>query len=131
MDASAPRGGGVRRLCGAARNRADRDWSVRRAGVCGVAPDEGNRHSHGARRRPRADCRVNRARGVTGGAAAGLALAVAATGLVRHMLYGSAGADWMSYAIAAVLVSMVGLLASLTPARRAAAVEPLVALRCD
>jgi putative ABC transport system permease protein len=68
---------------------------------------------------------------VVAGAAAGLALAVASTRLVTHLLYGSAGSDWVSYAIAAALVSVVGLLASLTPARRATAVEPLVALRCD
>jgi len=68
---------------------------------------------------------------VVAGAAAGLALAVASTRLVTHLLYGSAGSDWISYALAAALVSVVGLLASLTPARRAATVEPLVALRCD
>jgi predicted permease len=65
------------------------------------------------------------------GAVAGIALAVAGTRLVTHLIYGPAAADWIFYAIAAALVSMVGLLASLTPARRAAAVEPLVALRCD
>jgi predicted permease len=68
---------------------------------------------------------------VVAGAAAGLALAVAGTRVLRHMLYGSADADWISYATAAALVLVVGLLASLTPARRAASVEPLVALRCD
>jgi len=68
---------------------------------------------------------------VVAGAAAGLALAAAGTRLVQHLLYGTASADWIVYVLAAALVSMVGLLASLTPARRAAAVEPLVALRCD
>ena len=68
---------------------------------------------------------------VFAGAAAGIVLALAGTRLVTHLIYGSAAGDWMFYALAAALVSMVGLLASLTPARRAAAVEPLVALRCD
>ena len=68
---------------------------------------------------------------VFSGAAAGIVLALAGTRLVTHLIYGSAAGDWLFYALAAALVSMVGLLASLTPARRAAAVEPLVALRCD
>jgi len=71
------------------------------------------------------------ARVVVAGAATGLALAAAGTRLVQHLLYGTASADWIVYALAAALVSVVGLLASLTPARRAAAVEPLVALRCE
>jgi predicted permease len=65
------------------------------------------------------------------GAIAGLALAAAGTRLVAHLLYQPATADWMFYAAAAMLVSIVGLGASLLPARRAAAVEPLVALRHD
>ena len=65
------------------------------------------------------------------GAAAGVLLAMAATRAVTHLLYGSASADWIVYAFAAALVLVVALLASVTPARRAASVEPLVALRCD
>ena len=68
---------------------------------------------------------------VGAGAAVGVLLAAAGVRLVKHLLYGSASADWIVFALAAALVSMVGLLASLTPAGRAAAVEPLVALRCD
>jgi hypothetical protein len=63
------------------------------------------------------------------GAMAGLGLAAAGSRLVTHLLYGSARADWLFYAAAALLVSLVGLVASWMPARRAAAVEPLVALR--
>jgi predicted permease len=66
---------------------------------------------------------------VLAGALAGLGLAAAGSRLVTHLLYGSATADWLFYAGAAALVSLVGLFASLMPARRAAAVEPLVALR--
>ena len=65
------------------------------------------------------------------GAIAGLGLAAAGTQLVTHLLYGSATADWLFYCGAAVMVSIVGLCASLMPARRAAGVEPLVALRHD
>ena len=63
------------------------------------------------------------------GAIAGLALAAAGTRLVGHLLYHAPTADWMFAAAAAMLVLIVGLCASLLPARRAAAVEPLVALR--
>ena len=63
------------------------------------------------------------------GALAGLGLAAAGTRLVMHLLYRSAASDWQFYAAAALLVSLVGLIASWVPARRAAAVEPLVALR--
>jgi ABC-type antimicrobial peptide transport system permease subunit len=68
---------------------------------------------------------------VIAGAIAGVALAAAGTRIVVHLLYRPAAADWMFYAAAAVLVLVVGFCASLLPARRAAAVEPLVALRQD
>jgi len=45
------------------------------------------------------------------------------------LLYGSAAADQLYYIGGAALISLIGLLASLLPARRAAAVEPLIALR--
>jgi predicted permease len=63
------------------------------------------------------------------GAIAGVALAAGASRMVEHLLYGSASADWLSYLGAAVAVLLVGAVASFMPARRAAAVEPLVALR--
>jgi len=63
------------------------------------------------------------------GALAGVGLAAAGSRLVAHLLYGSASADWLFYVAGAVSVLVVGFAASLMPARRAAAVEPLVALR--
>jgi ABC-type antimicrobial peptide transport system permease subunit len=63
------------------------------------------------------------------GALAGLGLAAIGTRLVIHLLYRSAASDWLFYAAAALLVSLIGLAASWMPARRAAAVEPLTALR--
>jgi predicted permease len=63
------------------------------------------------------------------GTAVGLGLAVAGTRLVTSLLYAPASADWIAYAVGAALVLAVGLLASFAPARRAASVEPLVALR--
>ncbi|PYR92262.1 MAG: hypothetical protein DMF84_14225 [Acidobacteria bacterium] len=66
---------------------------------------------------------------VVAGALAGIALAAAGSRLVTHLLYGSAAADQLYYIGGAALISLIGLLASLLPARRAAAVEPLIALR--
>jgi len=66
---------------------------------------------------------------VVAGALAGVGLAAAGSRLVTHLLYGSAAADWLYYVAGAALISLVGLFASLMPARRAAAVEPVVALR--
>ena len=66
---------------------------------------------------------------VVAGAVAGVALAAAGSRMVAHLLYGSASADWPFYAGGVLVVLLVGLAVSLMPARRAAAVEPLVALR--
>jgi len=57
--------------------------------------------------------------------------AAGGTRLVVHLLYQPATADWMFYGAAAMLILTVGFGASLLPARRAAAVEPLTALRDD
>jgi len=66
---------------------------------------------------------------VLAGAAVGVALATGAERIVAHLLYGSARADWLFYAAAAAIVTAIGFGASLLPARRAAGVEPIVALR--
>ena len=66
---------------------------------------------------------------VLAGAAVGVVLAIFASRLVASLLYGSAGSDWLFYAAAAAAVGVAGLGASLMPARRAAGVEPIVALR--
>ena len=63
------------------------------------------------------------------GAAFGVLLAIGASRVLSHLLYGSAEADWMFYAAAAIVIGCVALGASLLPARRAARVEPIVALR--
>jgi putative ABC transport system permease protein len=65
------------------------------------------------------------------GVAAGLGLALGGARLVRHLLYGSASGDSLVYGAAGLLVAAVGLLACWIPARRAARVEPMVALRVD
>jgi hypothetical protein len=65
---------------------------------------------------------------VVSGAVIGIALAAAGSGLIRHLLYGSES-DVGVYGAAALLVVVIGLLACWIPARRAASVDPITALR--
>ncbi len=66
---------------------------------------------------------------VATGAVVGVALAAAGSRFVAHLLYGAASADWLYFLAGAAVISLVGLAATVVPARRAAAIEPLVALR--
>jgi predicted permease len=63
------------------------------------------------------------------GVAFGVLGAIAGTRVVRHLLYGSGASDPQVYTAAVLVVAVVGLVACFVPARRAASVEPLVALR--
>lgn len=63
------------------------------------------------------------------GVAAGLILAIGATRLLAAWLYGLHTADFLMFAIAAALLLLVATAASYLPARRAAEVDPMIALR--
>ena len=65
------------------------------------------------------------------GVALGLPLALASTRVVKQQLFGLSALDPMTYAIAIAVVSGMTMLAAWLPARRAAKVDPMVALRCD
>ncbi|MEZ5402113.1 MAG: ABC transporter permease [Bryobacteraceae bacterium] len=65
------------------------------------------------------------------GIAAGLALAAAITRFLRSFLYGVSPMDPLTFAAAALFWIAVAMLASYVPARRAARVEPVVALRYE
>jgi ABC-type antimicrobial peptide transport system permease subunit len=65
--------------------------------------------------------------GVCAGAAGGLAV----TRVLPSLLYGVKSTDWPTYIFFAVLLAVVALLASSIPDRRAAKVDPMMALRYE
>jgi predicted permease len=65
------------------------------------------------------------------GAAAGIALAWISSRLVGSYLYGVSAHDGWTLAGAAVLLCACGMIAAYVPARRAAKVDPIVALRAE
>ncbi len=68
---------------------------------------------------------------VAGGLVAGLAGAVVLTRLLRSQLWEISPTDPLTYAAGLTLLSAVGALACALPTRRAAAVNPTIALRCE
>jgi predicted permease len=67
----------------------------------------------------------------SGGIAVGLALAALAMPMLRAWLFGIDPRDPLTYAVLASGLAVVAILASYLPARRAAATDPLRALRTD
>jgi predicted permease len=65
------------------------------------------------------------------GLAVGVAAALAATRALSSLLFGIGAADPMTYAVLATALAAVALLACWLPARRAARVDPMVALRSE
>src|SRR5262245_52058992 len=65
------------------------------------------------------------------GVGLGLLGALALMRLMRTLLFGVTPADPLTFGAVALLLVLVALLACWLPARRAAKVDPLVALRCD
>jgi predicted permease len=68
-------------------------------------------------------------RAVSAGLIAGLALAAAASRLIRGFLYGIEPLDGVSFLVAAAAMAGVAVLAAMVPARRATLVDPLVVIR--
>jgi ABC-type antimicrobial peptide transport system permease subunit len=61
----------------------------------------------------------------------GVPAALAATGLIKSLLYGLEPSDPVTIVCATVTLFAAGALAAFLPARRAASVEPLLALRSE
>lgn len=68
---------------------------------------------------------------VLGGLAAGVALAVGATRLLAGLLVDVSPTDPITFALVALLLGAVGLLAGYVPARRAVRVDPMITLKSD
>ena len=68
---------------------------------------------------------------VLAGLTVGGAGAWAITGTMRKLLYGVKASDPATFAVAAVVLVAAGLAACYLPARRAASIDPMVALRYE
>ncbi len=68
---------------------------------------------------------------VLAGAGAGLCGAMALTGLLKSMLFGVGAHDAATFAVVPLVLGAVALAAAYVPARRAARMDPVEALRAE
>jgi ABC-type antimicrobial peptide transport system permease subunit len=65
------------------------------------------------------------------GASIGGVVAVTATRMMKSWLFGVSPTDPLTFVVAALLLTIVALLSCWIPARRAAKVDPIIALRFE
>jgi predicted permease len=65
------------------------------------------------------------------GLGVGLAVSLVMTRFLRGMLFGVGAADWLTFATVAIVLCLVAMAACFVPARRAASVDPMQALRTE
>jgi ABC-type antimicrobial peptide transport system permease subunit len=65
------------------------------------------------------------------GAVAGVAVAMACTRFVQSQLFGLTPNDPLTFAVAGVILLVVGTVAGYIPAKRASKIDPMVALRYE
>jgi ABC-type antimicrobial peptide transport system permease subunit len=65
------------------------------------------------------------------GAAAGMLAALALSGLMKSLLFGISPRDPLTFVVAPAVFVVVALVAAYVPARRAARVSPMEALRAE
>ena len=68
---------------------------------------------------------------IVAGAVAGIGGAWASTRLVKSLLFGLTALDPLTFAGAAAVLALVGIVAGYIPARRASKIDPMVALRYE
>jgi putative ABC transport system permease protein len=68
---------------------------------------------------------------IIAGIVLGLMLALLATRLLANLLFGVRAHDPATFGVAAALLVLAALIATLVPARTASRVDPMVALRCE
>jgi ABC-type antimicrobial peptide transport system permease subunit len=68
---------------------------------------------------------------ISTGVLAGVAGSLALSGAIRGLLFEVSPADPISLVVPVITLCAVGILAAWLPARRAAQVDPVVALRCE